>query len=215
MLSVFMPITSNWIWPRMGTPWMVIFFISTMFISMALGIICIKIYQHINRLVKAYDVIQELTEKGLTPPSSTSIVVNSLSDGESKGNEVNIGDGVDVDVVPRNLSSGVAGGQDKNNRPQPKHVWLKYLHGFFMFYSFVMILGAAGAFGSNARTSGFPYQRGDETDQVIGRCYGRNLATNSTGSPNWLSNLNCGHGAWCSVQSATNSDVNPYSQNPY
>jgi len=37
MLSVFMPITSNWIWPRLGTPWMVIFFISTMFISMALG----------------------------------------------------------------------------------------------------------------------------------------------------------------------------------
>jgi hypothetical protein len=186
--------------------------------TMAPGIICMKVYQHINRHVKAYDIMQELAEANsnhTTSLNTASIVVGKQPDGESKGGDALAGvEGGNhqaaTNTAPRTVSWGVLGG---NERPQPTHVWLKYLHGFFMFYSFVMILGAAGAFGSNARTQ-YPYQKGDETDMLIGRCYGRNLA-NSTGAPSWLSNLNCGLGAWCNVQSATNSGTNPYSKNPY
>ena len=193
---------------------MVIFFIATMFISMGFGIICIKLFRYLNREYFAYALLDELATgmKG-TASSPTPVVVGS-ADG--------VGEGKTWDHVEQQLNGAANGDNTKqtvthvsqqHDRPSLKYLWLKYLHGFLMFYSFVMILGAAGAFGSNARVDGFPYNRGDETDMLYGRCYGRNL--NDSSIPTWLTSLSCGKNAWCNVQSAPSATTqsNPYKAN--
>ena len=187
-----MPITSNWIWPKLGTPWMVIFFISTMFISMAFGIICIKIFKHLNRHTMALELIYE--QKSATPTMSK----EAVSD-------------VQIIVEQNELGIPISNANIIPHPPLRQHMWLKYLHGFFMFYSYVMILGAAGAFGSNARTHNFPYKE-TETNQLYGRCYGRNL--NESSAPEWLTSLDCGVNAWCKVSATNPSEMNPYYKNP-
>lgn len=44
--SIFMPITANWIWPRYGTPYDVVWFITTMFLAMLLGVACIRLRRY-------------------------------------------------------------------------------------------------------------------------------------------------------------------------
>jgi len=96
------------------------------------------------------------------------------------------------------IASNEAEGKANSTSTPLRHIWLKYVHGFLMFYSYVMILGAAGAFGSNARSHNFPYGH-HTTDQLYGRCFGRNLNDSAAGYsvPGWVAGLQCGTGVWC------------------
>lgn len=75
-------------------------------------------------------------------------------------------------------------------------MWLKYLHGFFLLYSWAMLVGAGNAFTQNNRVGGFPYSQGMEIiDSLHGRCWGRDLQ--SPAAPPWLAALKCGDGPMC------------------
>ncbi len=84
------------------------------------------------------------------------------------------------------------------------------MHGFFMFYAQIMLLGAGVAFSTNNRAE-FPYTRGDESDMLFGRCYGRDLRDPS--GPTWLNDLACGYGLVCAISSA--DDIATTGPNPY
>jgi hypothetical protein len=122
---------------------------------------------------------------------------------------------------PLSWSAREGNNQNLNAEPtvkQPaqnvKYMWLKFMHGFFMFYAQVMLLGAGMAFSSDNRT-GFSYKRGADTDMLIGRCYGRDLRDPS--GPAWLIDLACGYGLLCAVSSANDTAVpspNPYLSAP-
>lgn len=164
---LFMPITANWIWPRYGTPYEIIILIASMYISIVLGITCIKIYKHVN----SHD------SHSLTP------------------NEQNEGRKVDgtfeIEVVPKTAS------RCRTESPSRKKlVILKYIHSILMIYSWVMLLGAGQAFLKNARTHGFPYHPGPITDSLVARCYGRDLAA-MPGIETWLQNMTCGFASMC------------------
>ncbi len=95
---------------------------------------------------------------------------------------------------------------------KPRHRWLKVMHGFFMFYAQVMLLGAGVAFSTNNRAA-YPYERGDESDMLFGRCYGRDLRDSS--GPAWLNDLACGYGLVCAVSSASDNTMAESKPNPY
>jgi len=154
----------------------------------------------INRRI----IAQELLEK--EELAITKIVVEVKDGNSSNYHEVQEDGGVlnaseNKDTLTENPPSQLT--NKDTHKPQYKHVWLKWLHGFLMFYSYVMILGAAGAFGSNARSRGYPYKK-KSTDQLYGRCFGRNLNASAPGYEvtSWLGNLQCGTGPWC-TESAT------------
>ncbi len=102
-----MPITANWIWPRYGTPFVIIFLIVSMFLSLSLGIFTIKLFYYFNKQTKGKENNKDKEERLLT---------NLLVNEEEKTN----------DYTSCNS--------------------LKYLHGFFMIYAWVMLLGAGQAF---------------------------------------------------------------------
>ena len=196
IFAVFMPITSNFIWPRKGTPRSVVFFILSMFISMFLAIFSIKLYLYLNSMEIAKESVQLLLDKAFV----TSTV-----------GEIDL----DIEYHSEDNTETEMKECDKLSEPIVKlkivnrtYIFLKYLHGILMFYSLLMILGAAGAFISRASSPSWPYQQGKDTDQLYGRCYGRNL--NTTEIPEWLSNLPCGQGPWCSVSSRNSGDENPF-----
>lgn len=227
--SVFMPITANWIWPRFGTPYEVVWFITSMFLAMLLGIACIRLRRY---LLNRSHVDEILASAGPIEADRTEGVGLSLSaaDGEVRSNEgkersVGVAESSNNDDVGLPLSA--AGGEidsSKDNerddragtssgtvliakKSNKKYLALKYLHAIFMTYSLVMLLGAGQAFLSNSRMNQFPYPR-DEivTDSLIGRCYGRNLAEPS--SPSWLSTLACGLTSYC--QESSRGGPNPF-----
>lgn len=177
---LFMPVTSNWIWPRMGTPYMVLFFIASMYLALALGIAAIRLYRWVNQEFIAKALLQRQERQRQCPPET------SRQEGEEEEGQ-----------------DWTAGGAT------PRHVWLKYLHGVLMIYSYVMLVGAGQAFTSNGRVQGFPYSQNDSsTDSLLGRCFGRDL-TASSKVPTWLKDLACGMGAYCAESSQTGG-ANPY-----
>lgn len=171
---------------------MVIFFISTMFASMAIGIASIKLYNYYNR----HEIAKEILEA-----SNASVICVSMS---TQPEKVVVGDNDATEEAP--AITEISESKYAATESPRKYIFLKYLHGFMMFYSFVMILGAAGAFSSNARTA-WPYTA-SETNSLIGRCFGRNLTAPE--APAWLNSLQCGFGAWCKVNADNPGETNPY-----
>mmetsp|Transcript_15762 Transcript_15762/g.22498 ORF Transcript_15762/g.22498 Transcript_15762/m.22498 type:complete len:229 (+) Transcript_15762:77-763(+) len=165
--SLFMPISSNWIWPRYGTPHAIIFLIASMYISIVLGLISIRIYKF-----KVDNC--SITGGHTTTRLNTSTCVSS---------GVEILDSVSTDLP--------------NQQENSWSWWIlfKYAHAIFLIYSWVMLFGAGQAFLSNSRTRGFPYPPGELTDSLVGRCYGRNLQPPNL--EEWLRNLTCGFSAMC------------------
>lgn len=180
---------------------------------MSFGIIAIKVFKHINSQVLAYALVEEMLVN--LQQGHNQAPIKSIDNLNSKiavvSNEGTSYDTSNQNTQPTTVGGGtmeldsVQGGIDDMNTiksitAKPRHVWLKYLHAFLMFYSYVMILGAAGAFSSNARTKKFPYTP-KATDQLYGRCFGRNLNETIDGIsvPGWLGSLQCGTGAWCLV----------------
>jgi hypothetical protein len=62
--------------------------------------------------------------------------------------------------------------------------------------------------GQNARQA-YPYTPGALTDQLLGRCFARNLNI-SDDAPSWLRQLNCGLGPYCAQSSAPGGGPNKY-----
>jgi len=185
LCCLFMPITSNWIWPRYGTPYEVIFFIATMYIAIVLGILCIRTYKFLN-----------------TQQNQTQVVRINVGSASKRPEE--------AEACEYGNAPTLEGENNKEKNPvvetsetvatNYKHVWLKYLHSFFMIYSWVMLLGAGQAFLSNSRTKGFPYDPktdADTIDSLTGRCFGRDLRDSS--APSWLTHLSCGMREYCQV----------------
>jgi hypothetical protein len=181
---LFIPITSNWIWPRLGTPHMVIWFITTMHVAIILGMASIRLYRFLNE--GHYAQVPLMQQKGIHQGNyGTHQTPDSNHHGEENENGRHKKKEEEEDLK---LST-------------PRYLWLKYLHGFFMIYSFVMLVGAGQAFSSNARVGGFPYPPEDPiTDSLIGRCYGRDLS-NDPSAPSWLTELACGLGVYCAESS--------------
>jgi hypothetical protein len=222
---------------------MVIYFIVTKFITIALGLLCIYAYKHLNQTEnttrapteKKMDLAETL-EMGRNEASSIALPVEAVYDQTIRSAQAAKQHSASADAMlgavesaesaepgSRPLSSkeearGIQSTESKATQGahsfNTKHKWLKVMHGFFMFYAQVMLLGAGVAFSTNNR-SDFPYQRGDETDALIGRCYGRDLRDPS--APTWLSGLPCGYGLVCAVTSAVDNSTsgsNPYLSAP-
>lgn len=166
---LFMPVTANWIWPRYGTPREIIYLISSMYISIVLGIVCIRVYKALKEKEEEPVEVAQVDEEPVDP--------------------------VDEENKTALDPPGVAPlGQRKTSRRRLL-LGLKYAHSLFMVYSWVMLLGAGQAFVQNSRTNGFPYSPGPLTDSLVGRCYARDLQ--SPEMPGWLLNLTCGLGVMC------------------
>jgi len=149
---------------------------------MVLGVICIRLHRYINRDEIARLVIEEKN------------AAESVSSKEDKpvveGHQSSHHD--DTTVITSTCCLPCPLTRDDSFSPSPEFRcrWLKYLHGIFMFYSYVMIVGAGMAFTSNSRQlPNFPYPPGALTDSLLGRCYGRDLTPSA---PSWLTSLKCG-----------------------
>jgi hypothetical protein len=171
MCALFMPITANWIWPRYGTPSDIIYLIASMYISIVLGLICIRMYRFKvgDYPPKTDFVVQVATQLNDTNASVSSQIEN--------GNE---------DPSAHTMS---------HENALSWWISLKYLHAIFMTYSLVMLFGAGQAFLENSRTQGFPYPQGELADSLVGRCYGRNLQPPNL--EDWLRNMTCGFSVMC------------------
>ena len=155
--ALFMPITSNWIWPRLGTPYEVIWFISTMYIAIVFGILAIRCYTWINRHQFAQDLldIHEQAKKGGSHHAAVAAIVDGgtvTKDGDGGGGggggkvQALLGGGVvkgdkEEDDDDDDQKMQIAGENESQEEAakRPRHIWLKYLHGFFMIYSYVML----------------------------------------------------------------------------
>ncbi|KAL3802090.1 hypothetical protein HJC23_010846 [Cyclotella cryptica] len=168
LCCLFMPITANWIWPRYGTPTEIIYLIVSMYVSIVLGILSIRLYRFLS-------VEEEVKERA----------------------DANSELGAEVPIAHTNEETPLQESTTTPIRPRRclLLLCLKYAHAIFMVYSWVMLLGAGMAFLSNARVNGFPYPPGVITDSLVGRCYGRDLVSPET--PGWLANLTCGFGVMC------------------
>jgi hypothetical protein len=111
-----------------------------------------------------------------------------------------------IPAMPGSPSTGMT--RTPGAAPPKRFAWLRLLHAFFMLVSWYMIIGAGAAFTSNARLGAFPYAQADPshptTDSLIGRCFARNLTDPQ--APLWLSELDCGLGAYCSSSSRGGSN---------
>lgn len=197
--SIFMPVTANWIWPRFGTPYEVVWFITSMFLAMLLGVACIRLRRYLLNMSHADDRLANAkpNESDRTEDVGLSSAVTCGDiDSSGAGNEQNEGPGCPPEAQ-------IAESSNKKYL----YLALKYLHAMFMTYSLVMLLGAGQAFLSNSRMNQFPYPS-DEivTDSLIGRCYGRNLLEPS--GPSWLTTLTCGLTSYC--QESSRGGPNPY-----
>ncbi len=170
--SVFMPITANWIWPRYGTPSAIIYLIASMYISIVLGLLSIRVYKF-------------FLDKH--PPKADSVSRAAIQFNEttnaSASSQIEIGGEALADqTIPHETSWSW---------------WIlyKYSHAIFMIYSWVMLFGAGQAFLENSRTQGFPYPQGEVADSLVGRCYGRNLQPPNL--EDWLRNMTCGFSVMC------------------
>ena len=205
--SIFMPITANWIWPRFGTPYEVVWFISSMFLAMICGVGCIRLRRylllphHTDDNVSVNVKVSNETDRG----TSSSIQVGVMSDSDVELPLANT-DG-EIEFSGGNERSSGVDTSAETKICNKQYLVLKYLHAMFMTYSLVMLLGAGQAFLSNSRMNQFPYPR-DEivTDSLIGRCYGRNLVESE--APTWLSSLACGLTSYC--QESSRGGSNPY-----
>jgi len=177
---LFMPITANWIWPRYGTPKEIIYLISSMYIAIVLGIGCIRLRRFLSPAAVAVENNDMRQEFEQLPGASPEDGERKNDDSEQHQEEVQ--------------------GQKSMTTRQVVLVALKYTHGLLMVYSWVMLLGAGQAFLENSRTKGFPYPPGPITDQLIGRCYARDLQFPDM--PSWLLNLKCGLGVMCAEKSS-------------
>jgi hypothetical protein len=196
--SIFMPITANWIWPRFGTPKDVVWFITTMFLAMLLGIVCIRLRRFLLLSHSDEKLDSANTEEADRCASSLQVgndggLPLAVTDGaldSSDGNELSAGEG----------SSAMTVLIAESSNKKYIDLALKYFHALFMTYSLVMLLGAGQAFLANSRMNQFPYPP-DEivTDSLIGRCYGRNLVEPS--APSWLTELACGLTSFCQESS--------------
>lgn len=184
--AMFMPLTANWIWPRLGTPLEIIYLIASLYIGIVVGILLIRIFKYINRDLYAKSL---LSEKKIQMNSPSEVqVVSANEEGKS--------------VKDTLLQKA----KKLWNPYQDRHIWIKFLHGTVMIFSWVLMLGAGQAFLSNSRTN-FPYPANSSlTDSLYGRCYARNL--NTTEAPSWLTALDCGYGVVCAE--STRGGPNPY-----
>lgn len=234
--SMFMPITANWIWPRFGTPYEVVWFITSMFLAMLLGIACIRLRRYLLNMSPADDILASAKpiEADRTDGVGLSLSATGGEISTSEGNERSVGvaessNNMNLSThvgLPLSAADGEIGSSKDNERgdkvvgsvsetmhivekSNKKYFALKYLHAIFMTYSLVMLLGAGQAFLSNSRMNQFPYSRDESvTDSLIGRCYGRNLAEPS--APTWLSTLACGLTSYC--QESSRGGPNPFYQ---
>jgi hypothetical protein len=171
MCSLFMPITANWIWPRYGTPSEIIYLIASMYISIVLGMICIRMY---------------IFKVDKYPPKTDSVGRAATQLNETNASVLaQIENGNDV-AADQTMSS---------DKVMSRWILLKYLHAIFMIYSWVMLFGAGQAFLENSRTQGFPYPQGEVADSLVGRCYGRDLQPPNL--EDWLRNMTCGFSVMC------------------
>ncbi len=169
--SLFMPITANWIWPRYGTPSDIIYLIASMYISIVLGMICIRMYK---LKVDSYPLRTDSVSCAAVRLNETNASASSQID---NGDEA-----VTAQTIPQEKSWSW-------------WILFKYSHAILMIYSWVMLFGAGQAFLENSRTQGFPYPQGEVADSLVGRCYGRNLQPPNL--EDWLRNMRCGFSAMC------------------
>ena len=127
-----------------------------MYIAIVLGILCIRTYKFLN-----------------TQQNQTQVVRINVGSASKRPEE--------AEACEYGNAPTLEGENNKEKNPivetsemvaiNYKHVWLKYLHSFFMIYSWVMPL--------------------------TGRCFGRDLRDSS--APSWLTNLSCGMREYCQV----------------
>ena len=192
-------------------------------------------YKHLNQTENKLDSLTEIERKGVetrhmgpNEASSIALPVGAMYDqtvrlaqaskqlNESIEAKLEVVESAELDHKPAlinqeagNIRNAEATVNQAAQSRNPRHKWLKVMHGFFMFYAQIMLLGAGIAFSTNNRAA-FPYKRGDETDMLFGRCYGRDLR--DPAGPAWLNDLACGYGLVCANSSDADVMLGP---NPY
>eukprot|EP00457_Paulinella_chromatophora_P011915 gb/GEZN01012082.1/.p1 GENE.gb/GEZN01012082.1/~~gb/GEZN01012082.1/.p1 ORF type:complete len:265 (-),score=18.92 gb/GEZN01012082.1/:255-1049(-) len=176
---MLMPTTANWIWPRFGTPKPIINLILVAIFSVFLGVICIRLYTwltgdgQLSRSIAPSSPVVELSKRGQAENMYSGTTNTDPTEREAQL-----------------VFSGCA-----------LRSCLLVTHIFCMIFAWVSLIGAGQAFLGNARTV-YPYKRYPSdpseaalTDQLVGRCTGRDLKDPLL--PSWLLQLDCGFGPVC------------------